>query len=77
MALVTTMPISINSPTMAGTPSGMSVISRPAIAPVAANGMEVSRINGWTRLRNVATMIKNTSTIATSMAKPSWRNDSA
>ena len=48
------------------------MISRPAIAPVAANGIATIRISGWTRLRNVPTMIKNTRAMATSMANPSW-----
>ena len=56
---------------MAGTPSGVSVISKAAIAPVAANGIDTIKINGWARLRKVPTMIKNTSAIATSMANPS------
>ena len=55
----------------------MSVSSSPATAPVAANGIEVSSTSGWTRLRNVATMIRNTSTIASSIASPSSRNASA
>ncbi len=71
IALVTTMPININRPTIAGTPSGVSVINNPATAPVAANGIEVSRTSGWTRLRKVATMIMNTITMASSIARPS------
>ena len=77
MALVTTIPISISRPTIAGTPRAVSVSSSPATAPVAANGIEVSSTSGWTRLRNVATMIRNTSTIASSIASPSSRNASA
>ena len=52
------------------------MISSPATAPVAANGMETIKINGCTRLRNVPTMIMKTSAIATSMASPSWLNAS-
>ena len=62
---------------MAGTPSAVSVTNRPISAPVAANGIELSRISGWIRLRKVATMIRNTSTMASSMATPSSRNASA
>ena len=57
-------------------PAGVSVISSPAIAPVAANGMETIKISGCTRLRNVPTMIMKTRAIATSMARPSWLNAS-
>ena len=61
---------------MAGTPSAVSVINNPASAPVAANGIDTIKISGWIRLRNVPTMIMNTSTMATSMARPSWLNAS-
>ena len=53
IALVTTMPISISMPIIAGTPSGVPVTSSRPIAPVAANGMDTSRISGWIRLRKV------------------------
>ncbi|CAM5411545.1 hypothetical protein SFUMM280S_00552 [Streptomyces fumanus] len=64
------MPISISMPIMAGTPIGVPVaISRPR-APVAANGMETSRISGWASERNVPTSSMNTIAIAASMARP-------
>ena len=47
IALVTTMPTSISTPISAGTPSGVPVTSSRPIAPVAANGIETSRISGW------------------------------
>ena len=44
-----------------------------AIAPVAANGIEISRISGCSRLRNVATMMTKTIAIAASTARPRSR----
>jgi hypothetical protein len=70
------MPTSISSPIIAGSPSGVPVISSSPNAPVAANGMDTSRISGWMKLRNVATMIENTITIAASSAKPRSANAS-
>ena len=57
IALVTTMPTSINMPISDGNPRGMPVISSRAMAPVAANGIETSKINGWISDLNAATMI--------------------
>ena len=57
IALVTTMPTSISMPISDGSPSGTPVTRSRAMAPVAANGTETSRISGCTRDLNVATMI--------------------
>ncbi len=76
IALVTTMPTSISMPISAGTPSGVPVSSSSPMAPVAANGMDTSRISGWTRLRKVATMMTNTMAMATSRARPRSANAS-
>ena len=40
------------------------------IAPVAANGIETSRISGWIRLRNVAAMTRKTIAMAASSGQP-------
>ncbi len=57
MALVTTMPISISRPTRLGMPRLVPVMTSASTAPTAANGMLTSRISGFSRLRNVATMM--------------------
>ncbi len=46
MALVTTMPISMSTPMSDATPSGTPVASCSRIAPVAANGTEISSRSG-------------------------------
>ncbi len=69
IALVTTMPISISMPIIAGTPIGVPVATRRPIAPVAANGMDTSRISGWTSERKVATSSMNTMATAASIAR--------
>ncbi len=71
IALVTTMPMSISMPIIAGTPMGVPVATSRPIAPVAANGMETSRISGWMSERNVATSTMKTIAMAASMARPS------
>jgi hypothetical protein len=76
IALVTTMPTSISSPISAGSPSGVSVSTSMPNAPVAANGMDTSRISGCAMLRNVATMITKTIAIAASNASPRSPNAS-
>ena len=43
---------------MLGTPSAVSVISDSPSAPVAANGIETSRISGCSSEPKVATMIR-------------------
>lgn len=70
IALVTTMPISISMPIIAGTPIGVPVATSRPIAPVAANGMETSRISGWISDRKVATSSMKTIAMAASMARP-------
>ncbi len=70
IALVTTMPTSMSMPMSAGTPSAVPVTSRSAIAPVAANGIDTSRMSGWIRLRKVAAITRNTIAIAASSARP-------
>ncbi len=77
MAFVTTMPTSISSPMIEGTPSGMPVISCSRMAPVAANGTDDSSSSGWMRLLNVATITTYTMRIATSRARKSCPNASA
>ncbi len=71
------MPTSISTPIRAGTPSAVPVASSRPIAPVAANGMETSRMIGCTMLRNVATMMMKTIAMAASTARPSCLNASA
>ena len=58
IAFVTTMPTSINPPIIPATPSGIWVMISRAMAPVAAKGMETSRISGCTIDRKAATMIR-------------------
>ncbi len=70
MAFVTTMPTSMSTPISAGTLSAVPLTSSRAIAPVAANGMETSRMSACTTLRNVAIMIRKTIAIAASTARP-------
>ncbi len=77
IALVTTMPISISMPIIAGTPIGVPVTSSRPIAPVAANGMETSRISGWASERKVPTRSMKTIAIAASIARPRLRNASS
>ena len=57
MALVTTMPISMSRPMRLGMPRLVPVMTSASTAPTAANGMLTSRMNGFSRLRNVATMM--------------------
>lgn len=64
------MPMSISMPIIAGTPSGVPVTSSRPSAPVAANGIDTSRISGWISERNVATSSMNTIAMAASMARP-------
>ena len=56
IAFVTTMPISMSTPMIDATPSGMPVITCSAMAPVAANGTETSSSSGCRSERNVATI---------------------
>ncbi len=70
MALVTTMPTSISMPIIAARPSEVPVASSRPMAPVAANGIDTSSTSGWIRLRNVATMTKNTRAMAATSASP-------
>ena len=51
-------------------------MSESAIEPVAANGIETSRISGCSSDLNVATMMTKTMRIAASIANPSWENAS-
>src|SRR5680860_653046 len=74
MALVTTIPISMSSPIRLGMPRLVPVRSSRSTAPTAAKGMLTSRISGCSRLRKVPTMMRYTTSIATSMAKPRLRN---
>ena len=76
IAFVTTMPMSISRPIIDVSPSGVSVMSESAIEPVAANGIETSRISGCSSDLNVATMMTKTMRIAASIASPSWENAS-
>ncbi len=71
IAFVTTMPMSMSRPMSEGMPNGVPVASKSSTAPVAANGIDTSRMSGWTKLRKVAIMTRNTSTIATAIAIPS------
>ena len=57
MALVTTMPMSMSRPTRLGMPRLVPEMTSARTAPTAANGMLTSRISGFSRLRNVATMM--------------------
>ena len=56
IAFVTTMPMSISTPMRDATPSGTPVMICSRIAPVAANGTEISSSSGWRSDLNVATM---------------------
>ena len=56
MALVTTIPISINSPSIEGRPSSRPVIARAGKAPSAARGRVSRMTNGVSRLPNVITI---------------------
>ncbi len=56
IAFVTTMPMSISTPMSEATPSGIPVTMSSRIAPVAANGTEMSSSSGCSRLRKVATI---------------------
>ncbi len=76
IAFVTTMPMSISMPIRAEMPSGLPVISSSTIAPVAANGIDTSRMSGCASDRKVATSSRNTIAIAISIASPSCWNDS-
>ncbi len=58
MAFVTTMPVSISNPIMAGSDSAVPVTTSATMAPLAANGIEASNTNGLMSERNVATMIR-------------------
>ena len=49
IALVTTTPTSISSPIIEGSPSGTCEITSRPKEPVAAKGIETSRISGWIR----------------------------
>ncbi len=71
------MPISISMPIIAGTPIGVPVATSRPIAPVAAKGIETSRISGWTSERNVATSSMKTIAIAASIARPRFLNASS
>ncbi len=71
------MPISISMPIIAGTPIGVPVASSRPIAPVAANGMDTSRISGWASDRKVPTSSMNTIATAASMARPRLTNASS
>ncbi len=77
MAFVTTMPMSMSRPIRAGSPRAVCVTSRPMMAPVAANGMEMSSTSGPRKLRKVATITSSTSMIAASIARPSCPNASS
>ncbi len=77
IAFVTTMPISISMPIIAGTPIGVPVATSRPIAPVAANGMDTSRISGWTRDRKVPTSSRKTIAMAASIARPRLANASS
>jgi hypothetical protein len=57
IAFVTTMPTSMSRPISDATPIGTPDAICSRIAPVAANGTDTSSSSGWSRLRNVATMI--------------------
>ncbi len=70
------MPMSISIPIIAGTPIGVPVATSRPIAPVAAKGIEMSRISGWTRDRKVPTRSMKTMAMAASMARPSEENAS-
>ena len=56
IALVTTMPMSMSTPMIDATPSGMPLTHCSRIAPVAANGIDTSSSSGCRSDRNVATM---------------------
>jgi hypothetical protein len=56
MALVTTMPMSMSRPIIAGIPNAVPVSRSSPSAPVAAKGTETSRMSGCRSDRKVATM---------------------
>ncbi len=56
IAFVTTMPMSMSTPISDATPSGTPVMICNRIAPVAANGTEISSSSGWRSDLKVATI---------------------
>ena len=70
IAFVTTMPTSMSRPTIEVMPSGVSVSSDRPIEPVAANGIDTSRMSGCSSDLKVATRMTKVMRIAASSARP-------